>query len=67
VEENRTGLQLVSAAVDSSQTTALAAAPAGAQVKVDEHGVSLFWEAPKENRQLPVIAYAVERDGGASE
>jgi hypothetical protein len=32
------------------------------QVKVDESGVSLFWAAPAENRQLPVIAYAVERD-----
>jgi len=59
-----TGLQLTSSAVDSSQATPLAPAPAGVQVKVDERGVSLFWEAPAENRQLPVIAYAIERDGG---
>ena len=59
-----TGLQLTSSPVDSSQTTPLSPAPAGMQTKVDERGVSLFWEAPAENRQLPVIAYAVERDGG---
>jgi hypothetical protein len=59
-----TGLQLASSAVDSSQATPLSPAPAGVQVKVDERGVSLFWEAPAENRQLPVIAYAIERDGG---
>jgi hypothetical protein len=59
-----TGLQLASPAVDSSQATPLSPAPGGVQAKVDERGVSLFWEAPVENRQLPVIAYAVERDGG---
>ncbi|MFZ0774548.1 MAG: fibronectin type III domain-containing protein [Candidatus Sulfotelmatobacter sp.] len=59
-----TGVQLTSPAVDSSQATPLSPAPGGVQAKVDEHGVSLFWEAPVENRQLPVIAYAVERDGG---
>src|ERR1700676_825395 len=59
-----TGLQLTSSAVDSSQATLLAPAPVGVKTKVDERGVSLFWEAPAENRQLPVIAYAIERDGG---
>jgi hypothetical protein len=59
-----TGLQLTSSAADSSQATPLSPAPAGVQAKVDERGVSLFWEAPAENRQLPVIAYAIERDGG---
>jgi hypothetical protein len=59
-----TGVQLVSSALDSWQATALAPAPGGVQVKVDERGVALFWEAPAENRQLPVIAYAIERDGG---
>jgi hypothetical protein len=32
------------------------------QIKLAEAGVSLAWTAPAENRQLPVIAYAVERD-----
>ena len=59
-----TGLQLTSSPVDSSQATPLSPAPAGVQAKVDERGVSLFWQAPAENRQLPVIAYAIERDGG---
>jgi len=59
-----TGVQLVSSAVDSAQATALSPAPSGVQAKVDERGVALSWEAPAENRQLPVIAYAIERDGG---
>ena len=59
-----TGLQLTSPSVDSYVATALPPAPSGLQVKVDERGVSLFWTAPAENRQLPVIAYAVERDAG---
>jgi hypothetical protein len=61
---NPTGLQLTSSAVDSSVASSLPPAPAGVQVKVDQRGVSLFWTAPAENRQLPVIAYAIERDGG---
>jgi hypothetical protein len=59
-----TGVQLSSATVDSSQATPLAPAPGGVEAKVDERGVALFWQAPAENRQLPVIAYAIERDGG---
>jgi len=59
-----TGVQLSSSPLDSSQVTPVAPAPTGIQAKVDERGVSLFWQAPAENRQLPVIAYAIERDGG---
>jgi hypothetical protein len=59
-----TGLALTSSLVDSSQATPPPLAPEGVQTKVDERGVSLFWEAPAENRLLPVFAYAVERDGG---
>jgi len=59
-----TGVQLTSAPVDASQATPLAPAPGGVEAKVDERGVALFWQAPAENRQLPVIAYAIERDGG---
>jgi hypothetical protein len=57
-----TGLQLTSPPTDSSIATPLPPAPTGVQAKTDETGVSLFWAAPPENRQLPVIAYAVERD-----
>ena len=57
-----TGLQLTSPPADASAATPLPPAPTGVQVKVDETGVSLLWAAPAENRQLPVIAYAVERD-----
>jgi hypothetical protein len=59
-----TGLQLTSPAVDANIATALPPAPDGLQVKSDERGVSLSWSPPVENRQLPAIAYAVERDGG---
>ena len=57
-----TGLQLTSPPTDASAATPLPPAPTGVQTKVDETGVSLAWAAPTENRQLPVIAYAVERD-----
>ena len=58
-----TGLELSSPAVDSSRPTPLAPAPDQVREKVSENGVGLSWTAPAENRQLPVIAYAVERDG----
>jgi hypothetical protein len=59
-----TGVTLTSAAVDASQTTPLAPAPSGLETKVSEQGVALFWQPTPENRQLPVIAYTIERDGG---
>ena len=57
-----TGLQLASPPTDASVATPLPPSPTGVQVKVDQSGVSIFWAAPAENRQLPVIVYAVERD-----
>lgn len=57
-----TGLELISPAADASVATPLPPAPTGVQAKSDRTGVSLSWAAPAENRQLPVIAYAVERD-----
>jgi hypothetical protein len=57
-----TGLQLTSPPTDASVATPLPPAPTGVQVKADQSGVSLFWVAPAEDRQLPVIVYAVERD-----
>ena len=57
-----TGLQLTSPPTDASVATPLPPAPTGVQTNVDETGVSLSWAAPAENRQLPVITYAVERD-----
>jgi len=59
-----TGLQLTSTAVDSAQATAPPPAPADVQAKGDQSGVSLGWTPAAENRQLPVISYAIERDGG---
>jgi len=59
-----TGVQLTSSAIDGNAATPLPPAPDGVQIKSDERGVSLFWSPPAENRQLPAIAYAVERDGG---
>ena len=61
---NASGVQIKSAPVDSAQMTPLPPAPADVQAKVDQDGVSLFWAPPAENRQLPVLAYAIERDGG---
>jgi len=56
------GLQLTSRLIDASVATPLPPPPTGVQAKVDVSGVALAWAAPAENRQLPVIAYAVERD-----
>src|ERR1017187_36676 len=61
---NPAGPQLTSAAVDASVATALPPSPDGVQSKSDERGVLLSWPPPAENRQLPAIAYVVERDGG---
>jgi hypothetical protein len=58
------GLQLTSVAVDAAQVTAPPPAPADVQAKGDQSGVSLAWTPAAENRQLPVISYAIERDGG---
>ena len=58
------GPQLTSSAVDSSQATPPPPGPADVQAKGDHSGVSLAWTPAAENRQLPVISYAIERDGG---
>jgi hypothetical protein len=60
-----TGLELSSSAVDSARATLLPPAPSQVQARGGEAGVGLSWTAAPENRQLPVIAYAVERDGTA--
>ncbi|MDP9050405.1 MAG: hypothetical protein M3O31_06715 [Acidobacteriota bacterium] len=58
------GLQLTATQVDSSRPTPLPPSPADLQAKVDTQGVALLFTSPAENRQLPTIAYTVERDGG---
>ena len=58
------GVQLTSTPVDSSQATSPPPAPADVQAKGDRSGVSLAWTPAAENRQMPVISYAIERDGG---
>ncbi len=62
---NATGVKIVSAAVDSSQPTPLPATPDGLTAKVDGQGVSLSWNPPAENRALPAVTCAVERDGNS--
>jgi hypothetical protein len=49
--------------VDASRPTPPPPAPDQPAAKVSENGVALSWTAPAEDRQSPVIAYAVERDG----
>ncbi len=60
-----TGLKLVSQPVDASQATALPPSPDGVQANVDQNGVSLSWNPPAENRALPAISCAVERNGNS--
>lgn len=59
-----TGLVLTSRPVDSSQATVLPQPPDQVQAKVSDSGVGIGWAAPPENRDMPVITYAIERDGG---
>ena len=61
---NPAGAPLTSPAVDAGVATPLPPSPDGLQTKTDERGVMLAWSPPAENRQLPAIAYVVERDGG---
>jgi hypothetical protein len=56
-------LELSSPAVDASRATAPPPSPDQLQAKVSASGVGLSWAAPAENRELPVIAYGVEREG----
>ena len=60
-----TGLELASPVIDSAHATPLPPAPNQVQAKAGDNGVGLSWTPVAENRQLPVIAYAVERDGAA--
>src|SRR5262249_44169843 len=60
-----TGLELASPAIDSAHATPLPPTPNQVQAKAGDNGVGLSWTPVAENRQLPVIAYAVERDGTA--
>ena len=62
---NPTAPSIVSASVDGSQATPLPPAPDGVQAKVDGQGVSLSWNPPAENRALPAISVAVERNGSS--
>jgi hypothetical protein len=62
---NPTTPSIVSASVDGSQATPLPPAPDGVQAKVDGQGVSLSWNPPAENRALPAISVAVERNGSS--
>lgn len=62
---NPSGKPIVSPAVDGSQATPLPPSPDGVQAKVDAMGVSLSWNPPPENRDLPAIACIVERNGNS--
>jgi hypothetical protein len=61
---NTTGLKLTSPAVDASVATPLPPAPDGLNASSNQRGVMIFWAPPKQNEQLPAIAYTIERDGG---
>jgi hypothetical protein len=61
---NTTGLKLTSPAVDASVATPLLPAPDGLNTSSNAQGVMIFWAPPKQNEQLPAIAYTIERDGG---
>ncbi len=62
-----TGLVLSSAPVDSSVATPDPPAPTNPSAEASRDGVSLFWSPVPEDRQLPVIAYAVLRDSSGQQ
>lgn len=59
------GPTLQSADVDPSVATPLPPAPLGLRGVSILPGVALYWKPPAQNRQTPVMAYAIVRDGGA--
>jgi hypothetical protein len=59
------GLTLTSPPVDSAVATAPPPAPSNLRAEARRDGVALLWAAVPQNRQLPVIAYALSRDSSA--
>ncbi len=58
------GPTLQSTDVDPALATPLPPAPLGLRGVSILPGVALYWEPPAQNRQTPVMAYAIVRDGG---
>jgi len=59
------GLTLTSPPVDATVATLLPPAPSDPRAQARPEGVGLLWTPIAEDRQLPVIAYAITRDSSA--
>ncbi len=55
-------LSFTSSPVDGAVASPLAAAPVELKATAQEGGVALYWSPARAERNLPVIAYVVERD-----
>jgi len=60
------GPTLESTSVDPSIATPLPPAPAGLRGESTTSGVALFWNPAPASREVPVMAYTIERDGGGA-
>jgi hypothetical protein len=58
------GPTLQSPSVNPSVATRLPAAPTGLRAVSTVEGVVLYWDAAQQSREVPVMAYRVEREGG---
>ena len=50
--------------VNPAVATALPAPPTGFKAEAVDGGVALYWQPPAMDRQLPILAYSVERSAG---
>jgi hypothetical protein len=58
----KTMYTISSAEVDPSKPTPVSPAPAGLRAEATKAGAVLYWRPVPEDRAMPVMAYAVERD-----
>lgn len=61
------GITLTSVAADGGVAAPAPAAPRALTAQAARNGVALYWQPPPERRELPAIAYRLERDGGGAE
>lgn len=55
------GVMLISKQTDSSKATPLPPAPLKLSAKPDSTGTLLFWQPAPENKEMPVLAYEIQR------
>ncbi len=62
----RTGAVMQSITVDGTRMTALPEQIRDLKVSQENEAIRLSWSAPTQNKDIPVIAYSIERSAGAA-